>query len=130
MAAEQGIRTEGLQAFTFWQCVTELLGTTQPTKAKEILEQVANSLKAAFSAHRTGTGRRANQLGKSHRLIFDMSSDDEQASAVHQDAKDILNLSRVDKCLISMEELEMDIKNMIHKQMQEEDGQQDSQEGD
>jgi len=58
-----------------------------------------------------------------------MSSDDEQASAVNQDEKDILNLSRVDKCLISFEELEMDIKNMIHKQIQEEDGQQDSQEG-
>jgi len=58
-----------------------------------------------------------------------MSSDDEQASAVNQDEKDILNLSRVDKCLIIFEELEMDINNMIHKQIQEEDGQQDSQEG-
>ena len=48
-----------------------------------------------------------------------MTSDGEQASAVRPEGKDILNLSRVDKCLISMEELEMDIKNMIHNQLGE-----------
>ena len=104
--------------------------TTQPNiNAKEILEKVASSLKAAFLAHRRGTGRKGGQPAKSHRLIFDISSDDEQASAVNADEKDILNLGRVDKCLISMEELEMDIKNMIHKQMREQDGVQDSHDG-
>ena len=96
---------------------------TQPTiKAKEILEKVANSIKAVFLAHRRVAGKKkCHHCGKSHRLIFDISSDDEEASAVNHEEKDILNLSRVDKCLISMEELEMDIKNMIHKQMQEKD---------
>ena len=34
VAAEQGIRTEGLQALAFWELVTELLGT-QPKKAEK-----------------------------------------------------------------------------------------------
>jgi hypothetical protein len=38
VAAERGIRTEGLQALAFWELVTELLGTNQPTKAAKQAE--------------------------------------------------------------------------------------------
>ena len=100
--------------------------TTQPViKPKEILAKVGASLQAALLAHRGAGGKKQSQAGKSHRLILDMTSDGEQASAIRGEGKDILNLSRVDKCLISMEELEMDIKNMIHHQLREPDLQED-----
>jgi len=38
VAAERGIRTEGLQALAFWELVTELLGTNQLTKAAKQAE--------------------------------------------------------------------------------------------
>jgi hypothetical protein len=43
VAAEQGIRTEGLQALAFWELVTELLGT-QPTKPEETQKVVPKSI--------------------------------------------------------------------------------------
>ena len=55
----------------------------------------------------------------SHAAIFEIALDNEQVSAVNTNKKDILNLSGVDKCLISMEELEIDIKNLIHIRMKE-----------
>ena len=104
--------------------------TTQPgIKPKEILEKVGASIRAAVLARSQAGKEKQYASCKSHRLILDMTSDGEQASVIHPEGKDILNLSRVDKCLISMEELEMDIKNMIHNQLQEHDPAEEQEEG-
>ena len=43
------------------------------------------------------------------------------STVVDQGKKDILNLSRVDKCLINMEELEMEVKMILQNSKDEED---------
>jgi hypothetical protein len=48
VAAEQGIRTEGLQALAFWELVTELLRTDQPDNKAETQAKTTKAIPTAM----------------------------------------------------------------------------------